>query len=420
MSRPPAPLWRQPDFATLWLGQSVSSLGSRVTLFALPLTAVLELGASPAQLGALQAIQTAPFLLLSLFAGVWVDRLRRRPILLATNLALAATVGSIPLAAALGVLRLEQLYAAGFLLGALTVVFQLAYPAFVRTLVGPERLVDANGAGRASAAAASVLGPGLAGWLVQAFGPPMALLADAISYAFAFACIGLVRAPEPPSAAPTGQRLWREMGDALHFVLAQPVLRALSLGGLAWNLFGSASDVVYLPYLARDVALTPLMIGTMGVTLSVGGLAGALLASRLAARMGVGPALLAAQALTSIAWVGWLLLPPGAGASPTLAFIAFFGAIRLTGGFGFAALVATSSALQQALIPNAMQGRVAGSLVFIYASTVPLGALAAGLLAQRLGLRAAVAIIVAGFIATTLTQILSPVRHTRHLPAGAV
>ena len=410
------PLWRQPDFATLWLGQAVSGLGSQVTAVALPLTAALALGASPAQIGLLTAARSAPYVLVSLFAGVWVDRLRRRPILLATNLALAATVGSIPVAAAFGLLRLEQLYVVGFLLGALTVFFQLAYPAFLRSLVGRQHLVEANSAGQASGAAVSVVGPGVGGWLVQALGAPAAMLADAVSYLVAFVCVGLVRAPEAAPAAPHRRRVWQEIGEGMRFVLAEPLLRALSLTALAWNVFGIASDVIELRYMATELALAPAVIGALGVAGSLGALAGSLLASSLARRYGVGPVLLAAQGIVVAAEACWLLIPRAAGVSPSATVaIALFGAVRAAGGLAFAVVLANGAALGQALVPNALQGRVTGCLQFIAVSSAPFGALAGGLLAERLGLRAGLAVVVAGFVVTTLMRVFSPVRHARHL-----
>jgi MFS family permease len=410
------PLWRQPDFAKLWLGQSVSGLGSQVTAVALPLTAVLALGASPAQMGVLRAAQSTPYMLLSLFAGVWADRLRRRPILLATNLALAATVGSIPLAAALGLLRLEQLYVVGFLLGALSICFQLAYPAFRASLVGRGRLVEANSAGQATGAAVSVVGPGLGGWFVQALGAPLAMLADAVSYLVAFVSVGLIRAPEPAPAVAHRRRLWQEIGEGLRFVLADPVLRALSLTALAWNVFGIVGDVIELPYMANELALAPAVIGALGVAQSLGALVGSLLASGLTRRYGAGPVLLAAQGIFVVTAAGWLLIPQAAGAFPAaVVAVPFFGAARAAGGLAFAIVLANGAALGQALVPNAMQGRVGGCLTFIAVSTVPFGALAGGVLAERIGLRAGIAVVVVGLAVTTLMRVCSPVRHVRQL-----
>jgi MFS family permease len=229
--------------------------------------------------------------------------------------------------------------------------------------------------------------------------------------------VGLIRAPEQAPAATHRRRLWREVGEGIHFVLADPLLRALRLTALAWNVFGIATDVIALPCMATELALAPAVIGALGVAWSAGGLVGSLLAGRLARRYGVGPALLAAQGVVVAAWACWLLIPPAVGASAAAGVaVVLFATVRAVSGLAFAVMVANGAALGQGLVPNAMQGRVNGCLQFLSASTVPFGALAAGQLAERIGLRASIIVVVVGFAATTLLRVFSPVRHARRIP----
>jgi MFS family permease len=192
-------LWHHGDFLKLWTGQTISLVGTHVTSLALPLTAILEFKARPFQVGLLTALQFLPFLLFALPAGAWIDRLRRRPLLVVADLARFLVIGSIPLAASLDVLRLAQLYVLAFLSGCFAVVFDIAYQSYLPSLVRRDQLLDANGKLEASHTAAEVAGPGLGGLLVQAFTAPIAIAADAISYLVSAASLLLIKTKEAPS-----------------------------------------------------------------------------------------------------------------------------------------------------------------------------------------------------------------------------
>ncbi len=201
---PVAGLWRHPDFLKLWAGQTVSLCGSEVTALALPLTAVLVLKAGPAQMGLLRAIESVPALLVALLAGVWVDRVRRRPLLIGANLGRAALLGSIPVAASLGLLRLDVLYIVAFAAGTLAVVFSVAYSAFFPSLVAPEHLVEGNTKLEMSRSVAQIAGTGLGGTLVQLLTAPIAIAVDAFSFVVSALSIAAIRAPET-RPAPRGR-----------------------------------------------------------------------------------------------------------------------------------------------------------------------------------------------------------------------
>src|SRR5919204_6968169 len=215
----PGGLWRHREFVKLWTGQTISRLGSEISQLAIPLAAALVLHASPAQMGLLGAFEFAPFLLLSLFAGVWVDRVHRRPVLIVADVGRAIFLGSIPVAAILGVLRIEQLYVVGLLTGVLTVFFDVAYQAYLPVLVSREHLVEGNSKLEVSRSVAQIAGPGLAGGLVQAITAPMAILLDAVSFLVSALSLGLIRTPEPVPVRDGRRRVRAEIGEGLRVVL---------------------------------------------------------------------------------------------------------------------------------------------------------------------------------------------------------
>ncbi|HEX9370340.1 MAG TPA: MFS transporter, partial [Roseiflexaceae bacterium] len=227
----PDGLWRHRDFMRLWSGQAVSKLGSTITREALPYTAILALGASPAQMGLLGAAGAAPLLLIGLLAGVWVDRLRRRPIMIAADVGRALLLLSIPLAYLLGALRIEQLYLVAALAGVLTVFFDVAYQSFLPTLVEREQIAKGNGKLAVSDSIAEIAGPPLGGTLVQLISGPATALLDALSFLFSACALARIRAVEPPPAPPAErQRAGRDLADGLRAIRADPLLHAMAAG----------------------------------------------------------------------------------------------------------------------------------------------------------------------------------------------
>ena len=235
-------LWRHPDFVKLWTGQTISLIGSQVTFLALPLTAVLVLNATPAQMGFLTAAGAIPSLLVGLFAGVWVDRHRRRPILIAADLGRAALLLLIPVAALLGVLRIEYLYIVAFLVGTLGLFFEVAHHSFLPSLVGREQLVEGNSKLEISDSVAEIVGPGLAGGLVQLVTAPIAIAVDAISFLISALFLGLIRTPEPAPKPPDEQQnIFGEVVEGLALVSGNALLRAIAGGMSTVHLFNSCS-----------------------------------------------------------------------------------------------------------------------------------------------------------------------------------
>src|ERR671931_2484054 len=249
-------LWRDADFMRLWTAESVSRRGSQVSLLALPLVAITVLHASTFEGGLLSTAEFAPFILVGLPAGVWVDRLRRRPVLIAGDLGRALALASIPVAYWLDVLSIGQLYAVGFVTGVLTVFFDVAYQSYLPSLVEPEQLIEGNAKLEISNSGASIAGPGLAGGLIQLVTAPLAVLADAISFLASAVFVGAIRRREPPPAgdqdrarARGGMR--REIAEGLRYVLGHRLLRWIAVTTASANLFSSMITAILVLYLVR-------------------------------------------------------------------------------------------------------------------------------------------------------------------------
>jgi MFS family permease len=305
-------LWRQPDFLKLWAGQTVSLFGSQVTTLALPLTAVLVLRATPVQMGILGAAQFLPYLLLTLFAGVWVDRRRRRPMLIVADLGRAGLVGLIPLLALLGWLRMDALYGIALLLGVLTVLFDLAYQSYLPALVQRTHLIEGNSKLQVSASVAEIGGPGLAGLLVQVITAQGAVLVDAGSFLVSVLSLTLIHKPEPaPVAPPTRQNVRRELAEGLRLTFGNRYLRALAGEAATSNGFGEAITTLFVLYAVRQLGIGPERLGLILATGSIGALVGSATAGTLGRRFGVGPTIVGSMLLACLPLLVVPLAGPG-------------------------------------------------------------------------------------------------------------
>jgi len=409
-------LWRHPDFLKLWVGQTISLCGSQVTYLALPLTAALALHATPAQMGFLTAAEYAPGLLVSLFAGVWADRVRRRPLLIGADVGRALLLALIPVAALLRVVRIEQLYVVSFLVGALTILFTVAYQSFLPTVVPTDRLADANSKLAASASLAQIAGPALAGALVQLVTVPLAILMDALSFLASVLFLTRMRTAEVRS----GERalradMWGEMGDGLRTTFGQPLLRAFAVSAGANNLFGTLFFAVLVLYVTRQLGIGPAVLGAIFAAAGPGGLLGAVLAPRIAQWFGIGPAILAAQLLLGLS----VLLVPLAG-GPLPLVIVLLGMGQFAMGLALPILNVNLTSLVQAMTPEHRLGRVSASIQFVTAGTMPLGALLGGALGSTAGLRITLLIGAAGTLLPLLPMTFSPLRALRAPPVTVI
>lgn len=406
-------LWRNRDFLKFWGGQTFSLLGSSITTLALPTAAILVLGAGPFEVGLLIALERVPFPILGLLAGAWIDRVRRRPLMIAANLGQMLTLASVPIAAALGVLTLYQLYGVALVTGAFTVMFDVSYLAYFPNLVGRESLVDGNTKLQLSGSVTNLAGPGLAGLLIQVIGAARAIAIDSVSFLVSALTLLWIRAPEP-SLGRTGRNGIRDIGAGLRFVFTHPVLRSLALiVGAAIFGFHAMESAEY-PFLYQRLHLAP---GTVGLILSAGGvgaLAGVFATSRLIARLGVGPAIGWAGFFQGVCAAGFalaVLLPP----LVTLVVFIFL--------MGFLDPVhnVTQQSLRQGLTPDSLQGRMNATFRTVYWGAWPLGNLVGGILATRIGL---VETIIIGGAWGGLVHLLvfaTPLRRVREhpLPGGS-
>lgn len=394
------------DFLRLWAAHSISQLGSHVTLLALPLTAAITLEATPGHMGLLTAAERVPFLVLGLFAGVWIDRRRHRALLIASDYSRAAVLAVVPIAAMTGSLSIELLIVVALLMGTLTMIFDISYVAFLPSVVRRDDLTGANSRLEASYAVAQASGPGLGGLLIGAVGAPITLLFDALSFLLSGVLLQTVRSSE--AAADVRQRadpgsIGSDIRAGITVLLSHPLLRATAAAAVTTSLFGWAFLSVYLLFLTRELALGP---GTIGVILTLGGLgsaAGAVLAGPLA-RRGVGRAMLWSQVVNTL---GSLAVPLAIFvphlALPMLAIseVVQWGALTL---FGVLQL-----SLRQTIVPGTLRGRVTATHRVLVTGGAALGGLFGGWLGSSLGLGATLAVCALGMGFSVLWIAVSPV-----------
>lgn len=400
----------EPDFLKLWAGQAISQIGSTVTSVGLPLTAAFVLGASPLQMGVLAGSSAAGVLAFGLFAGAWADRLRRRPILIAADLARAAVVGIIPLAAALHRLSMAHLYVVAVASGILTVLFDVSYQAYLPTLVNRENILEGNSKLALSEAVAGIAGPGLTGILVQLITAPMAMLFDAVSFVCSAVSVWLIRKPEPPPERRLEPHIGREISEGLGASWRDRLLRALVLRAATGGFFGGFAGGLYVLFAVRELGLSAALLG---LVIAVGGassLFGAFMAERLVRRFGFGRTFIGSALLSGVA----LLFVPLAHGGVAVCS-AFLIAAQL-GDMGWTIYNINDTSLRQAVTPNHLLGRVNAAMHLVFQGALPLGALAGGAVAQAIGIRHTLLAGALGYLLSTLWLVFSPVRHLGQLP----
>jgi MFS family permease len=410
-------LLRNRDFMLLWAGQSVSGLGSEVSVLALPLLAIDVLHATTFQVGLLTSVEMLPFLLVGLPAGAWVDRLRRRPVLIAADIGRALVIASVPIAWALSALTLAQLYAVSLVSGVLTVFFDVAYQSYLPLLVEPDELVDGNGKLAATDSGAQVAGPAVAGLLVGAVGAANAVLADAASFVVSFVTLIAIGAPEEKPerlAGHDGQptKLRTEIAEGLRFVWHEPRIRSVAFATSTSNLFTVMVVAVNLLFLRRQLHLSPGRIGVLLAVGSIGGVVGAVLAGRIAARIGVGRTILWTIALCGIGMFAY----PLATRASAIVFVPLGGFVASACGVAYNI---NQVSLRQALCPGRLQGRMNASVRFMVWGTMPIGGVIGGLLGTTIGLRPTLWVAAGGATTAFLWVLFSPVPGVQEIPSAA-
>ncbi|MEU9631745.1 MFS transporter [Streptomyces luteogriseus] len=415
-SRRPAPpgLWRDADFRRLWAGQTASQLGEHTSLVILPLLAVLTLDAGAGELGVLRAVGQAPILLLSLFAGAWVDRWRTRTTMVLTDAGRALALGAVAAAGLSGLLGMPGLLALAFAVGALSVFFDVAYQASLVRLVGRDQLVRGNSALEGSRSAAQIGGPALGGALVSLLSAPVAAASGALFFTLSFLSVRRIRRtermPERPDEPP---RVRRRIHEGLRFVAGHPVLRVVCLASAAFQFSFAATMTVYLLFLPRELHLPGTVVGLALAAAGPGALLGSLLAARLPSRFGYGRVLVCAAALGD----GAFLCVPALHGTSAVTVPALL-AVGFVFGLGGQLVNVTIMAVRQAVTPDGLQGRAAATITFAGMGLTPLGSLAGGFLAEEWGLRTGLLVTAAGMLLSPVVMALSSLRRLgRELPA---
>lgn len=402
---------RDHDFRLLWAGETTSTIGSAVTRTALPIVAISVLHAGALATALLSAAAWAPWLLFGVFSGAIVDRRRRRPVMLWSDLVSIVLFASVPIANWMGVLTLTQLFVVASGAGVAAVFFSTAYAAYLPHVLAPANRDDGNAKIFGSAAAANLVGPGLAGTLAQAFGAAAAVLADAASFAVSAACLLRIRTTEPPPTPHPHRPLRRDIGDGVRFVIHNRYLRALTLwGGLA-NFSFTMSQSVLVLFLLRTVGVGPATTGFLLAAGSAGGIVGAFTAGTISRHLGTGYGLLVCELATA----PFGLLIPLTHQGPALSLVI---AGTLVPAAGVAAGNVIQRSFTQNYCPSPMLGRLSATQNVFNYGTMPFGALLAGALGATIGVRDALWISTATLVAVGTVLLVSPVRAHRNLPAS--
>ena len=412
---PTGGLWRHPDFLKLWSAETISQFGSQIGGFAMPLVAIITLEASPLAVSALLVVEFAPFLLISLPAGVWVDRLPRRPILIFSDFGRAALLATIPIAYVFDVLTIWQLFVVGFLFGICTVFFDVAYQSYLPSIVDRKQLVEGNSKLEISRSSAQLGGPAVAGVLVETIKAPFTILADAIS--FVASGLFVLRISKVEEHVPTRAEreesktsMRAELGEGLRWVFGNPYLRTISSSTATFNLFGSMMWAILTIYLVRTLEMSPALIGIIFAVGQAGYLLGALTTNKISARIGIGPAIIAG----AMCGISQLLVPiapqDATGAIP------FLIASGLIGGFGVVLYNVTQLSMRQAITPERLQGRMNSVIRFIVWGVMPIGQLTGGGLATVFDLRTAIWVGAIGCALAWVPLLVGPLRTLKTVP----
>ncbi|WP_354640212.1 MFS transporter [Kitasatospora camelliae] len=403
-------LRRHRDFRLLWTGETANKFGSAVTGLAMPLIAVTTLDASTFEIGLLGAAGWLPWLLIGLPVGVWVDRMRCRPVMLAASAASLVLFATIPLAALAGVLTMAQLLIVALATGAAGVFFQTAYTAYLPGLLAPADQAEGNAKLHGSASAAGIVGLGSGGLIGQLAGPVNGLLANTVTFLLSLWCTARIRHREPVATGRPRRALRQEVGEGLRLVAGNVWFRTFTLFGATSNLMLTGYQSILVVFLIREVGLDSGVVGVLIALASTGGIVGAAVARRVAARMGTARAMLFFELVLPLT----TLLIPLTGAGAGLA-------LYVLGGCGVSAGVVAGnvikSTFQQRYCPPELLGRLSASSAVLNFGAIPVGALLGGLLGTELGLRPAMWLLTAGVPLAGLVLWFSPMRGRRDLPS---
>jgi MFS family permease len=407
-------LWPNRNFTHLWFAESISQLGSQVSILALPLVAITVLHASTFAVGALTAVEFAPFVLFGLPAGAIVDRFPRRPVLILADLGRALALASVPLTYAFDALTYAQLLVVVFVTGSLTVFFDVAYQSILPALVEHDQIVDGNARLEVSRSSAQLAGPAVGGVLVQAIGAASAVTADAISFVGSALLIRGIHADEPPierreAGTSRLRALGREIREGLHYVLGHRVLRMIAGSTATSNFFSSMTTAVFLLYAVRERHYSAGLVGAVFAIGNIGPLVAAVTSARITRVLKLGRSI----------WLGMLIAQLATlllGVAPTQHAFAYFTVAWLLFGFGGTVYNISQVSLRQAITPRRLQGRMNASMRFMIWGTMPFGSLAGGALGTWIGLRPTLLVAGIGGMAAVPWVLARSVRELREMP----
>ena len=425
----PTSLWHHPNFLKLWTSDTISQFGTQFSGYAIPFTALL-LTSDPLAFSILNASAFIGFAVFALFIGVYVDRHRRQRIMTLANIGRGIFLGLIPLAAVTGTLTragMPLLYVVSFMVGLLTVFFDVSYQAILPSLVDRSQLVEGNSELEWSRSGAQVVGPGMAGLVVQAVYPPLAIAIDATSYMASASVLSRIKQDE--IIKPSTASVWHDLKEGLAIVLKDKRLRSIAGSTATSNFFSNVIFSILILYLVRQLGYTAAVVGTIFLIGGLGAFGGIALSSRLTRLLGVGPVIIAGMIMGGLGTIPYALANSSLSAPIFSATgIPVLGSFRLDlnalilmmGGFvtsiGVVVYNINQVSLRQAIVPKSIQGRMNASMRWIVWGTIPAGAIAGGVLAEVFGLREAIVIGVIGGIFSFLWVFLSPVRSLKHVP----
>jgi MFS family permease len=408
-----SPLWQNSAFVRVWSAATISIFGSLITRMALPFVAILVLGAGAFEVALVRSIDLLAALLFGLLVGAWVDRLRRRPVMVWTDVGRAALLVTIPIAAVGGWLTLAHLLLVTFVVAILSTFFDAADNAYLPSIVPRDELVRANGALAASGSAAEFTAFGISGFLVQLLSAPLAIFIDAISFVVSALLLGSIRRPEPPPPPKADREpVLQEIREGLAIIARDPIIRAFTLASMAmatlWGVFGA----IWILFAIDELGLGAAAIGIIAGFGGLSSLVGATIAERVTRRLGVGRAAIASML---VATVGFALIPLAPAAMPILAF-GFLVGQQLIGDGAVTLYDVAETSVRQARVHDRALGRVAATVQVGSVGAQLAAALAAGLLAEVIGLRATAFLAPLGTLVAAGILVASPVRHLRDLP----
>lgn len=407
--RPRGALWRHPDFLRLWGAQIGSAFGSRITRTALPMIAILSIGATPTEVAILSALGVAPGVIVGLFVGGTVDRSRKRPLLIGADLTRAALILTVPAAAWLGVLTVPQLYIVAAAIGAATTLFQIADNAYLPTLIGKEHLLDGNAKLEATDAVAEAAGPGVAGVLIQVLTAPFAMVVDALTYLWSAWLLGRIRAPEKAAAEPSETSTLHDIVTGVRACLAEPLIAPLLVAETILSFFGGFFLALYMIVALETLGLSPASVGLIISVGGIGAFAGATLAKPLARLAGTGRAMVIALAVGQAS----ALLIPLSLQVPSGLTIPLLLVHQLVGDAFVTAFVVHMISLRQRTLPHDVLGRANATFHVATGLMLAVGALVAGPLAGAIGVMPAMWIGALGGLLVVPVLLASPLRRLR-------